>query len=171
MNNQIPELNIGDKIGFTLLANGKDSSDQVLFFPIVEITERDGMRAYRYEFPDGSRSMAAIRQSDLAGHALEIQPRVDTKMLCLSERKSEFRDALLRGKDNRFEVYADWDKDAFVVVNLDNKNEYRVKLQSHQEKLFGSCECPDFIYKKKENKRMCKHLAEVLANALLTVKI
>lgn len=167
MNNQNLQLNVGDKIGFVIQANGIDDNDRVIFFAVAEVTTRDGERAYKYEFPDGSISRAAIRQSDLVGHAVQIEPRIDSKMLCLSERKSEFREALERGKDNRFEVYADWDKDAFVVVNLDNKAEYRVQLQSHNGGLHGSCECPDFFYKK----RLCKHLGEVLANALLTVKI
>lgn len=167
MNNQIPELNIGDKIGFTIPAQDVDSNDKTLFFSVIEITERDGERAYKYEFPDGSISSSAIRQSQLVGHALEIQPRIDSKMLCLTERRNEFREALERGKDNHFEVYSDWDRDAYVVVNQDNKAEYRVKLQTHDGKVHCLCECPDFTYRR----RICKHIGEVLTNALFTVKI
>jgi hypothetical protein len=167
MKSQTPELNIGDKIGFVIQANGIDENDRVIFFPVVEVTTRDGERAYRYQFPDGSTSMAAIRQSDLASHAVQIEPQVSPKMICLSERKAEFTEALNRGKDNRFEVFADWDRDAFVVVNLDNKAEYRVKLETHREQLFASCDCPDFTFRK----RICKHASEVLTNALLMVKV
>lgn len=167
MKNQIPELNIGDRIGFTILANDIDTNDEVIFLPVVEITERDGERAYRYQFPDGSTSYAAIRQSDLVGHALQIEPRVSPNMICLSERKMEFAEALQRGKDNRFEVYADWDKDAFVIVNTDNKTEYRVRFETHKNQNFVECSCPDFKYRK----RICKHVGEVLTGALFTIKV
>lgn len=166
-NTQTPELNVGDKIGFVFLATDVDESDRTLFFPVIEITERDGERAYRYEFPDGSVSSAAIRQSDLASHAVQIEPQISPKMICLSERKQEFVEALNRGKDNRFDVFADWDKDAFVVVNLDNKSEYRVRLQTHRERLYGECSCPDFFYKK----RTCKHVGEVLTHALFSTLV
>lgn len=161
------QLNIGDKIGFALQANGIDSNDQILFFPVVSVTTRDGERAYHYEFPNGEISRAAIRESDLAGHALQIEAQVSQKMICLGERKSEFTEALNRGKDNRFEVYSDWDKDAFVVVNQDNGAEYRVRLETSRGKLYGECECPDFVYRK----RICKHVGEVLTNALFGVRV
>lgn len=167
MTNQIPELNIGDKIGFTILAKEVDENDKVLFFPVVEVTTRDGERAYRYEFPDGSVSSAAIRQSDLIGHPVQIEARVSPKMVCISNRTDEFRAALERGKNNRFDVYADWEKDAFVVVNLDNKNEYHVTLDNSRGAFYAECECPDFIFRRKENKRICKHIAEVLVFALM----
>lgn len=162
MDNTNIQLNIGDKIGFVLPAQDRDEQDKIIFFPVVEITEKDGERAYRYEFPDGTTSYSAIRQSDLAGHVLQIEPQVSQKMICLSERRGEFVEALQRGKDNRFEVYADWDKDAFVVVNLDNKAEYRVRLESSRGKLYADCECPDFEYRK----RTCKHISEVLTSAM-----
>lgn len=159
------QLNIGDRIGFVIQANGIDENDQVIFFPVVEVTSTEGgERAYHYEFPNGEISRAAIRQSDLASHVLQIEAQVSPKMLCLSERKQEFVEALNRGKDNRFEVFADWDKDAFVVVNCDNRAEYRVRLETYKNQLFAECECPDFVYRK----RVCKHVGEVLTNALFT---
>ncbi len=161
------ELNIGDKIGFTFLAKDIDDADKTVFFTVCEVTERDGERAYKYEFPDGSISSSAIRQSDLVGHAVQIEPRVSRRAICLSDRRDEFRTALERGKDNRFDVFADWDRDAFVVVNLDNKNEYRVTLETNGGKLFAECSCNDFTYRK----RICKHVSEVLTNALFTAKI
>lgn len=167
MTTQNLQLNIGDKIGFVILASGIDEQDKTVFFPVAQITERDGERAYLVQFPDGEISRAAIRQSDLANRAVQIEPRVSPKMICLSERKAEFVEALERGKNSKFEVYADWDRDAFVVVNRDNKKEYRVKLETHAGQLFAECECPDFTYRR----RICKHQSEVLTNALLTATI
>ena len=163
MDNQNIELNIGDKIGFVLLASGIDGKDETIFFPVVEVTERDNERAYFYQYPDGSVSRAAITQSALIGHPVQIEARIDSKMICLNNRKNEFREALERGKDNKFEVYSDWDKDAFVVVNQGNKAEYRVKLDNARGEFYSSCECPDFQFKK----RLCKHIAEVLTFALM----
>jgi hypothetical protein len=119
------------------------------------------------QFPDGEISRAAIRQSDLASRPVQIEARVSPKMICLSERRTEFFEALQRGKDNRFDVFADWDKDAFVVINLDNKNEYRVKLETFKTRLYAECSCKDFFFKK----RICKHVGEVLTNALFTTTI
>lgn len=167
MTQQTPNLSIGDKIGFVIYANGIDDNDRTNFFPVVEVTERDGERAYRYQFPNGEVSSAAIRHSDLVGHALQIEAQASGKMIYLSERKGEFRAALERGKDNRFEVYADWERDSFVVVNKDNGAEYRVKLESQNNRLFGECECGDFTFRR----RVCKHLSEVLTFALFAVKV
>ena len=102
------------------------------------------------------------------GAAPEVISQPADKMICLSDRRVEFCEALLRGKNSRLEVYADWDKDAFVVVNGDNKNEYRVHLESrHEGKLFAECECPDFEFRK----RACKHISEVLVFALFNTGI
>lgn len=167
MKQQTPILNVGDKIGFVFPARGIDDNDKTIFFPVVEITERGGERAYRYQFPDGSISSAAIRQSDLVGHPVQIEAQINPKMICLSERKGEFRKALERGKDSRLEVYADWERDSFVVVNEDNGSEYRVKLETRGRRLFGECDCKDFAYRK----RVCKHLSEVLTFTLFTVRV
>ena len=158
-NTQNPELKIGDKIGFVMLGQDIDDRDKIVFFPVVEVTTRDGETAYRYEFPDGEISRSAIRHSDLASHVVQIERRVSSaKMICLSERRKEFVEALERGKNSNLEVYADWDKDAFVVVNRDNRFEYRVRLETSGGQLFAECECPDFQYRK----RVCKHTSAVL---------
>lgn len=167
MKNQATKLNIGDKIGFVIQAKDIDDNDKVIFFPVCEITTRDGEHAYKYEFPDGTVSSSAIRQSDLASHVVQIEAQVNRKMICLSTRKTEFVEAFERGRNSNLEVYADWDKDAFVVVNSDNKAEYRVKLESHKGQLFAECECPDFTYRK----RICKHISTVLVNALFQVTV
>ena len=156
--NQTPELKIGDKIGFVILAQDVDENDRVIFFPVVEVTTRDGETAYKYEFPDGKISSSAIRHSDLASHVVQIEPTVSPKMICLSERKTEFVEALERGKNSNLEVYADWDKDSFVVVNRDNRFEYPVRLEASGGKIFSQCSCPDFQYRR----RVCKHISAVL---------
>ncbi len=171
MEQQGIQLNIGDKIGFVILAQGIDSNDEIVFFPIVGICERDGERVYHYQFPNGEVSRSAICQSDLARYPVQIKSdsliAVNEKMISLSERKSEFREALQRGKDNRFEVFQDWERDSFVVVNKDKGAEYRVKIESRKEQLFGECGCGDFNFRK----RVCKHLSEVLTFTLFTVEV
>ncbi len=145
------------------------------FFPVAQITTRDGETAYRYIYPDGEMSASAIRQSDLSSHVIKIhkttvetiQPQVSDKMICISERRSEFVEALNRGKNSDLEVFADWEKDAFVVVNRDKAAEYRVNLETRDGQSFVGCECKDFEFRK----RICKHISSVLVDALFTVKI
>lgn len=172
MQQQNIKLNIGDKIGFAILANDIDGSDETLFFPVVEICEVEGERAYRYQYPDGEISRSAIRQSHLVGHPLQIASEeliaVNSKMICLSEQKGEFREALQRSKNSRFEVYQDWERDSFVVINKDNgSKEYRVNLETRREQLFGECDCGDFNFRR----RVCKHLSEVLTFTLFAAKL
>ena len=160
------ELNIGDKIGFVNLAGNIDATDNVNFFPVVEVTTRDGERAYKYEFPNGEVSRAAIRQSDLAYHSVELQQPTDPKMICLNSRKEEFKSALKRGLENDLQVYPDFEKDAFVVVNRTNNTEYKVRFETCAgAKLFTVCSCKDFEYRK----HLCKHIAEVLQDAFFGV--
>lgn len=113
------------------------------------------------------RAREVIAQDAPAPVAAAAAPQTADKMICLSNRRQEFTEALNRGKDNRFDVFADWDKDSFVVVNLDNQTEYRVKLETRNNFLHACCECPDFQYKK----RICKHIGEVLTNALFSVAV
>lgn len=164
MAQQNNQLNIGDKIGFVRLANGIDESDSVNFYPIVEITERDGERAYLYAYPDGTVSRAAICHSWLSSHLYRIE-RINSRMICLSDRSpSEIKAALKRGFENDLEVYADWDRDHFVVVNKTKNTEYRVRLETIAGKVFAECSCPDFKYRK----NFCKHQAEVLQFTLFS---
>lgn len=100
-------------------------------------------------------------------NAEESEPAKTDRMICLNERRDEFTDALTRGKNSRLAVYADWDADAFVVVNHDNNAEYRVSLDNRDNRFFGSCECPDFTYRK----RVCKHIGEVLTHCLFGVSV
>ncbi|HEX8289807.1 MAG TPA: SWIM zinc finger family protein [Pyrinomonadaceae bacterium] len=153
------QLNIGDKIGFVTLSNDTDGADKVIFFSICEVTTRDGERAYRYQYPDGEISRSAIRESEVfSSHVIKIE-RMNPKMICLHDRdRSEIKAALKRGFENEFEVFADWDRDSFVIVNHTNQTEYRVKLTTSGGRTFSECSCKDFIYRK----HVCKHIAEVL---------
>lgn len=163
MNTQNFVLNIGDEIGFVILANSVDSNDKTVFFPVAEICESNGERAYRYQYPDGALSHGVIRQSELVGHSVRINNiESEETMLCLSERKEEFMSALTRAKNSDMTVYADFERDNFVVVNNDNKSEYRVKLESKHGQFYAECDCPDF----KHRHRICKHISEVLTETV-----
>ncbi len=91
-----------------------------------------------------------------------FEPVKADKMICIAERRAEFSDALVRGKNSDLEVYSDWDKDAFVVVNNDNNAEYRVHLEARSGQLFGDCECKDFQFRR----RLCKHISAVLVDCV-----
>lgn len=158
MNTQNTQLNIGDRIGFVTLSGNADSLDNVTYFPVVEICQRDGERAYRYQYPDGEISRSAIRQSQLSSHVIKIE-LANPKMICLHDRdRAELKSALKRGFENEFEVFGDWDKDSFVIVNKTNGTEYQVKLETRGGKTFAECGCKDFTYRR----HVCKHIAEVL---------
>lgn len=174
MQNQNIQLNIGDEIGFVQLKNDVDSSDEVIFFPVVEICERDGETAYRYQYPDGQVSRSAIRQSELKSHVIKIQRKTrraakhaPNLQICLSERKGEFKQALRRTIDTDFDVYAGWDRDTFFVVNKTKNSEYRVEFETLGGKVFAECECQDFLYRK----RVCKHIAAVLQERMFGINL
>ena len=146
-------------------------------YRVMIFTGYDGTQLF-VNNPDGDTIYAHRVSGDALARAREViasdmpetieapAPMVD-RMICVSERKAEFREALNRGKDNKFEVFADWDKDAFVVVNQGNQAEYRVHLESRENQFFASCECPDFFYKK----RLCKHIGCVLTEMLFSVRV
>ena len=105
---------------------------------------------------------AIERAKDIIALDAPAAPETADKMICLSERRGEFAEALIRGKNSNLEVFADWDKDVFVVVNTDNKNEYRVHLESRDGQLHAMCQCKDFEFRK----RTCKHISQVLVFTL-----
>ncbi|MBS3915571.1 MAG: SWIM zinc finger family protein [Bacteroidetes bacterium] len=170
MNNQpkqLTKLEIGDEIGFVTLAQNVDDKDRVVFFPVVEVTTRDGERAYRYLYPDGQVSASAIKESNLDNYTIKIHrceviaPQVENVpnlAICLNDRKDEFRGALKRGMDNDLQVSDGWDKDSFFVTNRTNKSEYRVEFEAVDGRVYADCECADALYRK----RICKHIAAVL---------
>lgn len=164
MKNQNLFLKVGDKIGFTFMASEVDADDKTLFFPVCQITTRDNERAYLVEFPDGTVSKSAIRQSDLANRAVQIAPVGTPDMVCISDRKDEFVSALERGKKSNLEVFPYWERDTFVVKNHDNKKEYHVNFQNADSKIFAECTCPDYEFKK----RLCKHIGAVLVTSIFS---
>lgn len=88
------------------------------------------------------------------------------KMICLSDRKAEFKSAMKRGLENDLEVYPDFEPDTFVVVNRTNKSEYRVRFETRADgKTYSECGCKDFEFKK----RICKHQSEVIADVFFGV--
>lgn len=169
------QLNIGDELGFVQLKNNIDSVDEVIFFPIVEITLKDGETAYRYMYPDGNISASYVRQSELKHRIIRINSDIEITiesenepdMLCITDRKAEFIEALNRAEKSDLEVFADWEKDSFVVKNYTNDNEYRVNLDSANGKLFAECECKDYEFRK----RICKHISAVLTDAMFGLSV
>lgn len=88
------------------------------------------------------------------------------KMICLSNRKAEFKAAMLRGLENDLVVERDIDRDSFLVVNCTNSTDYRVRLETRADgKVYGCCECKDFNFRK----HICKHIAEVLQESFFGV--
>lgn len=168
MTNSNIQLNIGDEIGFVILAQDIDSSDKTVFFPVAEICDAQGERAYRYQYPDGELSRGIIRESELIGRLIKInvQPQQpETTMICLSDRKDEFLSALSRAKNSSLTVYNDFEFDNFVVVNRENNSEYRVKLETKDNKVHAECGCPDFKFRK----RICKHISSVLTDTVFGI--
>jgi len=169
MNKNQLQLNIGDEIGFVILAQSADATDRTVYFPVVEITTRDGQRAYRYQYPDGNISASAIRQSELKYHSLRINAvQSKPEMLSLVNRKQEFLDAMKRAETSSLEVFNDWERDSFHVKNHRVNTEYRVDLKSENGELFATCECADYVYRH----RVCKHIGAVLTETIfgMTVK-
>ncbi len=80
------------------------------------------------------------------------------QMISLKDRRPEFVPALGRAEKSKLEVYEDFEKNRFVVVNPESKKEYRVVLAGHHAK----CDCPDF----QNRRRMCKHIAEVMMDQM-----
>jgi hypothetical protein len=162
INKQPIKLEVGDQLGFFQLAQDIDSNDRVVFFPIVEVTERDGERAYRYQYPDGQISRGAIKESNLDNYSIKINraevvpaPQIPNLAICLSDRQDEFTEAFKRGMTNDFEIFDGWDADTFFVVNRTNNSEYRIEFETIHGKTYAECNCPDFCFRR----RICKHLS------------
>lgn len=88
--------------------------------------------------------------------------KAESEMICLSDRKREFAEAIQRAEKSNLEVYADFEPDTFVVVNRSNGHEYRVMLKTKDGQVFARCECADFIHRE----RICKHISEVLTDMI-----
>ena len=133
------------------------------------INHPDGHTIYAHKVTGGEiGAMERARQIIRAEmpETVEAAAPVADKMICLSNRKSEFRAALKRGLSNDLAVYPDFEPDSFVVVNLTNETEYRVSLETREDgKNYGQCSCKDFYYRK----NVCKHLSETLAETFFGV--
>jgi hypothetical protein len=172
MTNQNIQLEIGDEIGFVILAGDIDSTDETIWFPVVEITTKEGERAYRYMYPDGEVSRSAIKQSELKYKSLRIHSQAvvaaalqpnKAEMICVNDRTKEHLEALARGENSKLEVFNDWDRNSFAVKNHTTRKEYNVNFLCEGKQVFASCECADFTYRH----RVCKHISAVLHDALL----
>lgn len=82
----------------------------------------------------------------------------ETMMICLSDRQDEYNEAVSRAADSDLELFNDFEKDSYVVVNRATSKEYRVVFKTVSGKALVSCECKDFS----QRNRICKHLAYFL---------
>ncbi|MCD9188284.1 MAG: SWIM zinc finger domain-containing protein [Pyrinomonadaceae bacterium] len=82
--------------------------------------------------------------------------------ICINERLDDFFAAVERGANSDLQVFGDWERNAFVVVNRANRHEYRIKIRHADGNLFASCQCADF----NRRNRICKHIAVVLREVL-----
>jgi hypothetical protein len=87
---------------------------------------------------------------------------VQPLMICINDRQTEFKESLSRSEKSDLEVFPDFDRDTFVVVNHDSGKEYQVVLKAAGGKMLASCTCGDFI----NRSRICKHIGKALRDAL-----
>lgn len=85
----------------------------------------------------------------------------DSEMLCLTDRKKEFKQASKRAEKSELYVFFDA-PDRFGVVNGESKANYDVNLKIREGRIYADCECADFVYRK----RLCKHIAAVIDEIL-----
>lgn len=140
-------------------------------FRVMVFTGYDGTQLF-INHPDGHNIYAHRVSGDALERAREIialeMPETVTadKMICLSDRKDEFKQAMKRGLDNDLSVEADYEQDCYLVINRTNYTDYRVRLETRADgKTYSFCECPDFKFRK----RICKHQSEVLQDVFFGV--
>lgn len=133
----------------------------------VYFETRDGFGFLRVFAKDGegqTRRVSYILEDEAICTTSVVVPIAEltkfSEMVCLNDRKDEFRAALRRAENSNLEVFPDFERDQFVVVNKSNESEYRVSIEASNGSVFGKCECADF----KHRKRVCKHLSAVLAD-------
>jgi hypothetical protein len=85
----------------------------------------------------------------------------DSEMLCLTDRRQEFRQASERAEQSELYVFCDA-PDRYGVVNGESKVNYGVNLKTAEGRIYADCECADFVYRK----RLCKHIAAVVDEIL-----
>jgi hypothetical protein len=85
----------------------------------------------------------------------------NSEMLCLTDRKQEFKQASQRAEKSELYVFCDA-PDRYSVVNGESKENYGVNLKPVNGRIYTDCECADFVYRK----RLCKHIAAVIDEIL-----
>jgi hypothetical protein len=85
----------------------------------------------------------------------------NSEMLCLTDRKREFKQASERAEQSELYVFCDA-PDRYGVVNGESKVNYGVNLKTNQGRIYVDCECADFVFRK----RLCKHIAAVIDEIL-----
>src|SRR5947209_19139442 len=88
-------------------------------------------------------------------------PTFDSEMLCLTNRRQEFKRAADRAEKSELHVFYDA-PDCYCVVNGKSKVNYGVNLKSVAGRIYVECECADFVFRK----RLCKHIAIVIDEIL-----
>lgn len=85
----------------------------------------------------------------------------DSEMVCLTDRKQEFKQASERAEQSELYVFCDA-PDRYGVVNGASKASYGVNLKTRKGRIYAECDCADFVYRK----RLCKHIAAVIDEIL-----
>ncbi|HRH43439.1 MAG TPA: SWIM zinc finger family protein [Pyrinomonadaceae bacterium] len=85
----------------------------------------------------------------------------DSEMLCLTDRKQEFKQASDRASKSDLCVFCDA-PDRYVVVNIEARANYGVKLRTAEGRIYADCDCGDFVFRQ----RVCKHIAAVIDEIL-----
>jgi hypothetical protein len=85
----------------------------------------------------------------------------DSEMLCLTDRKQEFKQASERASNSDLCVFCDA-PDRYVVVNSKSQVNYGVNLKTVNGRIYADCDCADFVYRR----RLCKHIAAVIDEIL-----
>jgi hypothetical protein len=85
----------------------------------------------------------------------------NSEMLCLTDRKQEFKQASERADRSELYVFCDA-PDRYAVVNGESKENYGVNLKTRRGRIYADCECGDFVFRK----RLCKHIAAVIDEIL-----
>jgi hypothetical protein len=86
---------------------------------------------------------------------------LNSEMLCLTDRKQEFKQASDRADQSELYVFCDA-PDNYGVVNGKSKVNYNVNLKTVDGRIFADCECGDFVFRN----RVCKHIAAVIDELL-----
>lgn len=117
----------------------------------------------RARFPQDLAAAVEVEavKENLTAQTVEAEPL----MICLNDQQDEFKAALTRAGKSNLEVFQQFERDPFAVVNTDTKSEYKVHLKPVNEKALASCSCEDF----NRRKRICKHIGRTLQDRLCDI--